>query len=105
VLVNVSVPAAGGVRAVARARAGDPPKQRTLATANGRAGGTVRSTVRLVLRPVARYMPELRAKGKISGHVTIGYVASVGGRRASVSIPVVFRRKAGSKKGVRKGKK
>jgi Tol biopolymer transport system component len=91
VVLIVSVPAAGGVKAVANARAGRPSKLRTLATATGRAAGTGRSEVRLELRPVERYRSELRERGSISGRVQIGYVASRGGRRASTSVHIAFR--------------
>lgn len=87
----VSVPAAGGVKAVAKARAGHPRKLRTLATASKRAAGTTRSTVRLLLRPVTRYRDELRERETIPGRVSVSYVASRGGRRASASRRVVFR--------------
>jgi hypothetical protein len=97
VILTVSVPAAGGVKAVAKARAGEPRKVRTLATATGRARGVVRSTVRLVLRPVARYRAELRERGAIPGHASIGYVASRGGRRASTSTHIVFRQAPATK--------
>lgn len=92
-VVTVSVPAAGGVRAVARARAGRPRKLRTLATEAGRARGGKRSRVRLVLRPVRRYRGELRRRGRIRGRVLVTYVASRGGRRARASRVVVFRQK------------
>jgi hypothetical protein len=90
----VSVPAAGGVKAVAKARAGQPRKLRTLGTADKRAAGTTRSTVHLLLRPVARYRDELREREAIPGRVSVSYVASRGGRRASASRRVVFRQQA-----------
>ncbi len=89
----VSVPAAGGVKAVARASAGHPRKLRTLATASKRAAGTTRSTVHLLLLPVARYRDELRQREVIPGRVSVSYVASRGGRRASASRRVVFRQR------------
>ena len=98
VVLTVSVPAAGGVKAVAKARAGEPRKVRTLATATGRARGVVRSTVRLILRPVARYRPELRGRGAIPGRASVGYVAARGGRRASASIQIAFRQQSSVKK-------
>jgi Tol biopolymer transport system component len=105
VVLTVSVPAAGGVRAVAKARAGEPPEPRTLATATARARGAVRTNVRLVLRPVARYRPELRQR-TISAHAAVGYVASRGGRRANASIRIAFRRPSGTaKQHSRKGAK
>jgi hypothetical protein len=105
VVLTVSVPAAGGVKAVAKARAGEPPELRTLATATARARGAVRTDVRLVLRPVARYRPELRER-TIPARAAVGYVASRGGRRASASIRIAFRRPSGeAKQHPRKGAK
>lgn len=106
VVLTVSVPAAGGVKAVAKARAGKPRKVRTLATASGRASGTVRSTIRLTLRPVARYRAELRKRGTIPGRAAVSYVASRGGRRASASVQIAFRQTpAGAEKHRQKGAK
>ncbi len=91
VLLLVSVPAAGGVKAVARARVGEPRKPRTLASETGRALGRARSVVRILLKPVDRYRAELRERKSVLGRVVVGYVASRGGRRASASVGVVFR--------------
>lgn len=90
VVLSVSVPAAGGVKAVARGRAGSPPKLRTLATGSARARGETRSEVRILLQPVARYRDELRAGERIAVRVTVAYVASRGGRRASASLKTAF---------------
>jgi len=90
VVVTISVPAAGGVRATVKARAGNPRKLRTLATASGRARGVGRSKILLSLRPVRRYRGELRRRGEIRGRVTVSFVASRGGRRASASRPILF---------------
>jgi hypothetical protein len=98
VILTISVPAAGGLRAVARARAGDPRKLRTLAAATGRARGASRSRVRLALRPVRRYRRELRRRGAIRGRVLVTYVASRGGRRASASLPVSFLQEGSGKR-------
>ncbi len=88
--LTVSVPAAGGVRAVAKGRAGEPRRLRTLATDDARARGTKRSTVKLVLRPVQRYRGELRELGKLPARAAVTYVAARGGRRASASRAIVF---------------
>lgn len=90
----VSVPAAGGVRAVARGRAGEPRRLRTLATAAARARGTKRSSVKLVLRPVRRYLGELREEGSLRARATVTYVAARGKRRASVTRAITFREAA-----------
>ena len=91
VQLTVSVPAAGGVRAVAKAAAGRPRRQRTLGTATARARGTARSEVKLVLRAVGRYRAELRRRGRIPGRAVVTYVASRGGRRASATRAIAFR--------------
>lgn len=91
VLLTVSVPAAGGVKALARAAAGEPRRQRTLATASARARGLTRSDVKLTLRPVARYRPELRRRGEIKGRAVVTYLAARGGRRAIATRTIVFR--------------
>jgi hypothetical protein len=103
VALTVSVPAAGGVRAVARARAGEPRRVRTLATATARARGAVRSSIHLLLRPVARYRGELHEREEIPGRVSVSYVASRGGRRANASIQVVFREQLSAKKRSHRG--
>lgn len=91
----VSVPAAGGVRAVARGRAGEPRRLRTLAAADGRARGTRRTSVKLVLRPVRRYLGELREAGRLRARATVTYVAARGNRRGSVSRTITFLGAAG----------
>jgi hypothetical protein len=91
IVLTVSVPSAGGVKAVAKARAGSPRKLRSLAANTGRAQGTGRSKVSLFLRPVRRYRRELRRRGRIRGRVLVSFVASLGGRRAAASRRVVFR--------------
>ncbi|HEY7456309.1 MAG TPA: hypothetical protein VH703_03450 [Solirubrobacterales bacterium] len=92
IVLVVSVPAAGGIKAVARARAGEPRKRRVLGIATARAGGEVRSSVRLLIRPVRRYRHELQRRGGIRSRVQVTYVASRGGRRAVASRAVLFRR-------------
>lgn len=101
--LTVSVPAAGGVRAVAKGRAGEPRRLRTLATDDTRARGTKRSTVKLVLRPVDRYRGELRELGKLTARASVTYVAARGGRKASAGRTIVFLEGAGS--GGRKARK
>jgi hypothetical protein len=105
ILLAISVPAAGGVKAVGRARAGEPRKVRTLGVAKGRAKGRTRTVVRLQLRPVQRYRRELRRRETIPGRVAVTYVASRGGRRATVFSRVVFRQKIGEGEPGRGGRK
>lgn len=97
--LTVSVPAAGGVRALARGRAGEPPRMRALATDSGRARGSKRSQVKLVLKPVRRYRGELRRRGEIGARATVTYVAARGHRRASATRRIAFlQRLEGSRK-------
>ncbi len=105
VVLTVSVPAAGGIKAVASARAGEPRKPRTLAKDETRAAGDARSEVKLTLRPVARYGAELRERGAIAGRAHVTYVASRGGRRATASLRVVFRQAPASKRRPGRGRK
>jgi Tol biopolymer transport system component len=98
ILLTVSVPAAGGVKAVAKAHAGTPRKLRTLGVATARARGSARSSVRMSLRPVSRYRDELRQRETIRGRVGVTYVASRGGRRAAASIGVLFRQEVGPRR-------
>lgn len=98
IAVTVSVPAAGGVRAVVKARAGRPRRLRALAIGTGRARGAGRSEVRLRLRPVRRYRAELRRRGRIRGRLIVTYVASRGGRRSRRSRQVVLREEPAAKR-------
>ncbi|HEX5375300.1 MAG TPA: hypothetical protein VFW48_04000 [Solirubrobacterales bacterium] len=97
ILLTVSVPAAGGIKAATKAQLGEPRKLRTLAAASGRAGGIVRSEVRLLLQPVSRYRAEIRERESIPGRVSVTYVASRGGRRASTSVQVTLKQSPSSK--------
>jgi len=97
ILLTVSVPAAGGIKAAAKAKLGEPRKLRTLATASGRAGGAARSEIRLLLEPVARYRSEIRERGAIPGRISVAYVAARGGRRASTSIRIALRQSPAAK--------
>jgi hypothetical protein len=91
IVLTVSVPAAGGVKAVARGRAGEPRKLRTLATGTARARG--RGQVQIRLRPVRRYRAELRRRRRIRARVTVTYVASRGGRRLTTTVRPSFRQR------------
>jgi hypothetical protein len=106
ILLVVAVPGAGGVKAVARGRAGRPRKLRALATGSARAKGEKRSKVRIVLRPVRRYRNELRARGRIRARIRIAYVAARGGRRLAATLPAAFRlRRVAAARGKRRGKR
>ncbi|MET0306820.1 MAG: hypothetical protein ABW196_11440 [Solirubrobacterales bacterium] len=103
--LTVSVPAAGGIKAVGMARAGQPRKLRTVGTATTRAKGATRSSVRLTIRPVRRYRPELSRREEIPGRVAVTYVAARGGRRAATSIRVAFKQTVTASKPKGSGRK
>jgi Tol biopolymer transport system component len=105
IVLTVSVPSAGGLKAVAKARAGTPRRPRTLAVATARAHGTTRSSVRMTLSPVDRYRDELRERETIRGRVAVTFVASRGARRAAASIGIVFRQEATPAKRPKQGRK
>jgi len=87
----VQVPAAGGLRADAKARAGKPRRQRTIATRSGRP--RKRGRFRIVLRPVKRYRSELKRRKAIRARVGVDYVPARGGRRLRAAVRVTFRQK------------
>ncbi|MDQ3678499.1 MAG: hypothetical protein M3401_17170, partial [Actinomycetota bacterium] len=87
----VRVPAAGGLRADAKAQAGKPLRQRTIATRSGRPRKAGR--FRIVLRPVKRYRSELKRRKAIQARVGVDYVPARGGRRLRTGIRVTFRQK------------
>ncbi|MBA3304832.1 MAG: PD40 domain-containing protein [Thermoleophilaceae bacterium] len=91
VVLSVRVPAAGGLRADARARAGKPRRRKTIATRSGRPRKAGR--FRMVLRPVKRYRAELRRRKAIRARVTLRYVQARGGRRLRTALRVTFRQK------------
>lgn len=94
--VLVRVPGAGGVKAEARSRVGKPRRQRSLAVRTTRARRAGR--VRLVLRPVRRYRREVRRRSRVLSRISVGYVASRGGRRLRTSVRATFRKPAPAKR-------
>jgi len=97
--LSIRVPAAGGLRADAKAAAGKPRRRRTIATRSGRPRKSGR--FRIVLRPVKRYRTELRRRRTIRARVGVGYVPARGGRRLRTTIRVTFRQKAPRRRGKR----
>lgn len=94
--LTVRVPAAGGVRATARGRAGRPRRSRALSTksARARAGGRVK----LVLGLVRRYRTEVRRRRRLLARASVTFVAARGGRRLRGSVRVTFKPKSPPKK-------
>jgi len=97
--LSVRVPAAGGLRADAKARAGKPARRRTIATGDGRPRAAGR--FRIVLRPVKRYRGELKRRKAIRARVGVDYVPAKGGRRLRTTIRVTFRQKVPRRRGKR----
>jgi len=94
--VLVRVPGAGGIKAEAKSRVGKPRRRRSLAVRTARARRAGR--LRIVLSPVRRYRREIKRRKRILSRVSIGYVASRGGRRLRTSVRATFRRPAPRKK-------
>lgn len=95
----VRVPAAGGVKAGARAKVGRPRRKRVISTGTTRARKAGR--VRIVLKPVRRYRREIRRRKRILARANVSFVAARGGRRLRTSIRVAFRHKVPRKRGKR----
>jgi Tol biopolymer transport system component len=89
--LRISVPAAGGVKAVANAGVGRPRRRATLATGTARAGAE--GFVEIALRVVRRWRPELRRRKRIFSIVDLSFVASAGGARTENEVGVTFKRR------------
>lgn len=96
-LLRIRLPGAGGIKVVARGKAGKPRSTRSLATGTARA--QEKAWVEVPLRIVKRYRAELADRGKIKARAKLDFVYSVGGRRIGDAVPVVFRQKAAKSSG------
>jgi hypothetical protein len=91
VLLTVKVPAAGGVKVVAKARVGKRRRQATVATGTARASGP--GEVQVLLRLVPHYRGELRKRKRLRAYAQFSFVASAGGARAENGLPIMFRQR------------
>jgi hypothetical protein len=88
VILAITVPAGGGIKAVARARTGKPPKARTIASRKTHARG--KGSVNLVLRPSPRFRPLLRDDHELHARVRVTFTPAAGGRRLHGSTAATF---------------
>lgn len=88
VVLTITVPAAGGIKAVASARTGKPPKPHTIARRKTHARG--KGSFNVVLRAAARFRPLLRDERKLHARVRVTFTPAGGGRRLHGSTTVAF---------------
>ncbi len=88
VVLTISVPAAGTIEAVARARAGKPPRLHTIAARKTRARG--RGSFNVVMRAAPRFRARLGKGSRLSSRVSVTFTPAAGGRKLRASTPVSF---------------
>ena len=90
VVLTISVPAAGKIKAVASARTGRPPRRHTIAQRKTRARG--RGSFKLVIRAGARFRPALRRGRELKSRIRVSFQPRGGGRRLHASTAATFSR-------------
>jgi hypothetical protein len=88
VVLTISVPAAGAIEAVAKARSGKPPQMLTIATRKTHARG--KGSFHVVMRAAPRFRPRLREGNKLAARVSVTFSPAAGGRRLHASTAVAF---------------
>ncbi len=88
VVLTITVPAAGRIKAVASARTGKRPKPQTIAGRKTHARG--KGSFNVVLRAAARFRPLLRDERKLHARVRVTFTPAAGGRRLHGSTSVAF---------------
>jgi WD40-like Beta Propeller Repeat len=88
VVLTITVPAAGGVKAVATAHTGRPERQHTIASRRTHARG--KGSFNLVIRAGARFRPLLRGGGELHARIRVTFTPAAGGRRLHGSTAVTF---------------
>lgn len=88
VILTITVPAAGGIRAVATARTGRPARSQTIATRRTHARG--KGSFNVVIRAGEDFLPLLRAGRKLHARVRVTFTPAAGGRRLHGSTAVTF---------------
>lgn len=88
IVLTVTVPAAGGVKAVARARASKRAKPSVLATRRTRARG--KGSFNVVMRAEERFRAALRAGRKLRAHIRVTFTPASGGKRLRGSTAVTL---------------
>jgi len=88
VVLSITVPAAGGVKALAIAHTGRPPKAHTIASRRTHARG--RGTFNVVMRATERFRPALRGDRKLQARIRVIFTPAAGGRPLHASTAVAF---------------
>jgi Tol biopolymer transport system component len=88
VVLTISVPAAGALEAIARARTGRPPKPLTVATRKTHARG--RGRLKLVMKAQPRFRVSLENGAKLKAKIRVGFKPSASGKRLHASTTAVF---------------
>lgn len=88
VVLTVAAPAAGAIKAVALARVGDPPKQRTIATRKTRSRG--RGNILLVMRLEDRYRPAIAGGERLRAKIRVTFTPAAGGKRSRAATTAEF---------------
>ena len=88
VVLTITVPAAGKVKAVASARTGKPAKTHTIATRKTHARG--KGSFNVVMRADARFRPLLRGGGKLHARIRVTFTPAGGSKRLHGSTAVIF---------------
>lgn len=100
-LMQVEVPAAGGLKIVAKGRAGKPRSVRSLAKGTGRSQAA--GVIEIPLRVVERYRSELQERGRLHARARLEFIYSAGGERISDTVGIAFKQR--DKKGRKSGDK
>jgi Tol biopolymer transport system component len=88
VVLTISVPAAGSLEAIARAKAGKPPKPLTVATRKTHARG--RGSLKLVMKAPSRFRASLEKGTELKAKIRVSFKPSAGGKRLHASTTAVF---------------
>ncbi len=88
VVLTISVPAAGAIQAVATARAGKPPKPRTIASRKTHARG--KGSFKVVMRAADPFRRTLRKGSKLRARIRVTFTPAGGGRKLHGSTTAEF---------------
>jgi WD40-like Beta Propeller Repeat len=88
VVLTITVPAAGGIKAVATARTGSPPKPHTIASRKTHVRG--KGTFKVVMRAAAAFRSALRGGRELEARVRVTFSPKGGGRKLHGSTTVEF---------------
>ena len=88
VVLTITVPAAGAIKAIATARTGKPAKTHTVATRKTHARG--KGSFNVVMRAGPRIRPILRTGRKLHARVKVTFAPASGGRRLHGSTAATF---------------